>query len=58
MAKKRTTWSAEQRQGFIAWHDGRLKELNYPPELVKELVDARERWLPAETPKEVQDGAD
>jgi hypothetical protein len=50
MAKnKRTPWTKEQVEEFVAWHDARLKELNYPPELVKELTDARERWLPVPT---------
>jgi hypothetical protein len=46
----RTTWSAEKLKAFRDWHDRRLAELNYPPELVAELVNARERWLPAQTP--------
>jgi hypothetical protein len=28
-----------------AWHAARLIELAYPPGVVKELTDARERWL-------------
>lgn len=45
----RATWSAEKIKEFRDWHDRRLAELNYPPALVKELTDARERWLPAAT---------
>lgn len=45
----RTTWSAEKLREFRQWHDSRLAELKYPPALVKELIDARERWLPAQT---------
>lgn len=46
MKPKRTPWTREQVDGFIDWHEKRLKELNYPPEVVKELRRARERWLP------------
>ena len=49
---KRTPWSKEKIEEFRNWHNNRLAELNYPPELVKELSDARERWLPAAEPKE------
>jgi hypothetical protein len=48
----KTTWSAEKIKDFRDWHDTRLKELGYPPEIVKELTDARERWLPAQTRSE------
>lgn len=27
------------------WHDQRMRELNYPPEIVRELVMAREKFL-------------
>lgn len=50
MSKPRTTWSAQQLKDFRDWHDRRLAELNYPPEIVQQLTDARERWLPAPTP--------
>lgn len=46
----RATWSAEKLRDFREWHDRRMAELNYPPEIVQQLTDARERWLPAQTP--------
>jgi len=33
------------KEPFRAWHEARLKELEYPPVIVKELTDAREAWL-------------
>jgi hypothetical protein len=48
----RRKWTAEQLRVFREWHDKRMKELNYPDEIVKELTRARERWLPAQTSEE------
>lgn len=48
----RSTWSKEKLQDFREWHERRMAELNYPVEIVNQLTDARERWLPAPTPEE------
>jgi intergrase/recombinase len=47
MARKRERWSVDQIKDFRKWHEERLKELNYPEEVVKELRRAREKWMPA-----------
>jgi hypothetical protein len=41
----RTPWTKEQVEEFRQWHSRRLQELDYPPEVVKELTRARESWL-------------
>lgn len=48
----RTTWTAEQQKDFREWHDRRMAELKYPPELVTELTNARERWMPPQPAKD------
>ncbi len=35
----------EQIKEFETWHDARLVELGYPPEIVQELVNARMKWI-------------
>ena len=47
--KPRRTWPAEKIKDFCDWHDKRMAELGYPPEIVEELTRARKRWLPAQT---------
>lgn len=47
MSKQRTRWTQEQIDHFREWHEARMKELNYPEDVVKELRRAREKWLPA-----------
>jgi hypothetical protein len=42
---KRTPWTEDQKDQFRDWHIGRMKELNYPPEIVRELQRSREKWL-------------
>jgi hypothetical protein len=44
--RKRTEWTEQQVKDFVDWHDKRMKELGYPPEVVREFKRARERWLP------------
>lgn len=42
---QRTEWTIEQARSFKDWHERRLVELNYPPEIVKELRKTRDNWL-------------
>ncbi len=30
---------------FMAWHEDRMRELNYPPQIVAELRDARAKFF-------------
>jgi hypothetical protein len=46
------TWPQEKIDDFRNWHTARLIELQYPPALVEELTNARERWLPAPETKD------
>jgi hypothetical protein len=43
------TWNSDMTpqeiDEFRAWHTARLTELCYPPSIVSELTEARERWL-------------
>lgn len=38
--------TAAEIAAFREWHEGRLKELNYPPAMVEKLRADRERWFP------------
>ncbi len=40
-------WLQSQVDEWIAWHEARMKELNYPPELVAELRHDRTKWFAA-----------
>ena len=33
------------KQDFVQWHNSRMIELSYPPEIINELVTCRDRWL-------------
>lgn len=35
----------EQLREFEAWHEDRLVELGYPPEILLELTKARLKWV-------------
>lgn len=37
--------SGFDRAGFTQWHEDRMSELRYPPEIVDELRAARDKWL-------------
>lgn len=38
-------WSPEKVEDFREWHEGRLREMAYPPNICEELRTAREAWL-------------
>lgn len=42
---KRSAWTLEEIFEFRRQHARRLDELAYPPEIVRELSRAREKWL-------------
>lgn len=45
MKNRRSLWTPERRDEFVSWHQRRLAELEYPPEIVRELERARNTWL-------------
>lgn len=49
----KTKWTAEQARDFRDWHDQRLGECGYPPDVVAKLIEAREKFIP---PVEVPHG--
>lgn len=43
----KTKWTRAEIDDYRQWHEGRLKELAYPPAIVGELAGARDQWLAA-----------
>lgn len=41
----KVVWSKEQIEDFRQWHERRLTECGYPPEMRDKLAKKREHWL-------------
>lgn len=47
--------TSEQIKDFENWHNKRMMELNYPPEIVRELTRSRNDWIARVKRKEQRD---